>query len=258
MHSAAGYLCQKLFTMKYIFTCIIGLLPFLLIAQLDRGQVVYLETTQLDIRIPEADAAMMANIPREDKNEYELFFTPAASLYRPAPAAASPEENWPQPQQGAVFRMQRPLNIRYADLPAGRYTEQLNFLGRDFLVQDVLPTYQWQTTGQRRNLLGLPVLKATAISERDTIEAWYTPSIPVATGPAGYGGLPGLILEVSLNNGRRIIQATHFSPQAELPADFAPPTKGKVVTRAEMQQIREEKMREMGGSNGNVIRIFRN
>ena len=30
-----------------------------------------------------------------------------------------------------------------------------------------------------------------------TIEAWFTPQIPVATGPSKHSGLPGLILEVS-------------------------------------------------------------
>ena len=30
--------------------------------------------------------------------------------------------------------------------------------------------------------------------------AWFTPEIPVSTGPAMYGGLPGLILEISDGN----------------------------------------------------------
>ena len=29
------------------------------------------------------------------------------------------------------------------------------------------------------------------------VVAWFTPEIPIATGPSRYGGLPGLILEVS-------------------------------------------------------------
>ena len=33
-------------------------------------------------------------------------------------------------------------------------------------------------------------------AEVETITAWYTPQIPVSHGPAEYGGLPGLILEL--------------------------------------------------------------
>ena len=29
------------------------------------------------------------------------------------------------------------------------------------------------------------------------MSAWFTPEIPVSTGPSMYGGLPGLILEIN-------------------------------------------------------------
>lgn len=243
--------------MPYLLLFLLYLLPCGLRAQLSQGGVTYRETTQLNLRAPEGDAALAASLPRESTVEYQLYFEPNASLYRVAPGEAA-ETEWPQAQGGRVMRLQRPSSIRYHDLQGGRFTEQLDFLGRDFLVQDALPTYAWQLDEARRSLLGLPVLRATAISDGDTIVAWYTPAIPVATGPAAYSGLPGLILEVDIDNGRRLIQATQFDPRATQPADFAPPTRGKAVTQAEMRQIREEKMREMGGDNGNIIRVFRN
>ena len=44
---------------------------------------------------------------------------------------------------------------------------------------------------QRENSDDQPKMKKV------NIEAWFTPQIPVATGPAKHSGLPGLILEVS-------------------------------------------------------------
>ena len=32
------------------------------------------------------------------------------------------------------------------------------------------------------------------------VVAWFTPEIPIATGPSWYGGLPGLILEIVEKN----------------------------------------------------------
>jgi GLPGLI family protein len=53
---------------------------------------------------------------------------------------------------------------------------------------------QWTISGEIAMVLGYPCIKATGrTGDRDYV-VWFTPSIPVSSGPWKLGGLPGLIL----------------------------------------------------------------
>lgn len=83
------------------------------------------------------------------------------------------------------------------------------------------------------------------------VTAWYTPQIPVSTGPAEYHGLPGLILEVSADRTVMLCTKIVMNPQDKEPIDK--PSKGDIVTRDEYNTIMKEKieeMREMYGGRG--------
>ncbi len=66
--------------------------------------------------------------------------------------------------------------------------------------------YSWQLLkGGGKEIKGFNCLKATS-THRDIkgneikVEAYYAPSLPYSFGPVGYMGLPGLILELKVNN----------------------------------------------------------
>lgn len=85
----------------------------------------------------------------------------------------------------------------------------------------------------------------------ETITAWYTPMIPASHGPDEFGGLPGLILELSTNNTTMLCTKVVLNPKEEVIIDV--PSKGKEVSREDYIKIVEEKAKEMadryGGSN---------
>ena len=80
-------------------------------------------------------------------------------------------------------------------------------------------------------------------AEVETITAWYTPQIPVSHGPAEYGGLPGLILE--LTTGSTVMLCTKVVMNPEKRIEISTPTKGESVTRNEFDNIVEVKVKEM-------------
>ena len=90
------------------------------------------------------------------------------------------------------------------------------------------------------------VIKATA--EQDsatTVEAWFTPQIPVFGGPASYGGLPGMILVLSVNDGRVQYQATEVVLGELEDGLIAPPDEGDEVSQEDFEQLVKERLEEM-------------
>lgn len=75
------------------------------------------------------------------------------------------------------------------------------------------------------------------------VTAWFTPQIPVKTGPGEYGGLPGLILEMNIDRTTLLCSKIVLNPSEEITIN--PPAKGKEVSREEYNTIVGEKMQEM-------------
>ena len=80
------------------------------------------------------------------------------------------------------------------------------------------------------------------------VEAWYTPMIPVSQGPDDYWGLPGLILEISVNNTTLLCSKIVMNPEEKIKIEA--PDKGKEVTKKEYQEIISVKMQEMRDNLG--------
>ena len=83
------------------------------------------------------------------------------------------------------------------------------------------------------------------------VTAWYTPQIPVSTGPGEYQGLPGLILEVQAD--RTVILCTKIVMNPQEKEAINKPDTGEIVTREAYNTIMKEKieeMRQMYGGRG--------
>jgi len=100
-------------------------------------------------------------------------------------------------------------------------------------------------------------MKREETMDTSLIVAWFTTDIPVPAGPPEFGGqLPGLILELNVNNGRQVYKALELSTKVKL-AELKEPKGGKRITSSEFVKEREKLMEEMRKNNpgGNRIRI---
>lgn len=78
------------------------------------------------------------------------------------------------------------------------------------------------------------------------------PEIPVSNGPENYFGLPGLILEVSA--GKTILLCSKVAINIKDKKEIKAPTKGKVVSQKEYDEIVTKKMQEFREMNQNQNR----
>ena len=75
----------------------------------------------------------------------------------------------------------------------------------------------WRVRADRTAVVaGVAVVRADH-REREGVTAWFAPAIPVAAGPEGFGGLPGLILALDDETGGTHYEATAVTASASRP-----------------------------------------
>ena len=215
------------------------------------GKIFFVERVKLEIKL-EGDAAQFAeSLPKEQVSEKVLYFNPDYSLYHADDSRKTDEVMAQQTGHMAIRMIISGGNDKtFYDLKNKKKIEQKEFMTRMFLIEGDLGATDWKLTGNSRTILGYNCQEATRTDNEKKITAWFAPAIPVPTGPAGYAGLPGIVLMVDIDNGKRTITATSVDPAFNSTDMLIKPKEGKRVTEAEYKKIVEEKMKEMGTEAG--------
>ena len=264
--------------MKYPYCCILLLmLPAAGLAQ--HGTVHYDYTVATDIEMPDEVKNMkidglreaFANMPEEFTTRCILHFDANASLMEVSEDdAETPRHKTIRlDSDGAAGRMQVAFRARglaqgagtavatFVNFDESTFVQQHDFMGRTFLVSGTQEPLAWKLPGEERTLLGYHLVKATAVRDSLDIEAWFAPEIPAPGGPGLYGGLPGLILVLSIDDGRKVYTAVELDLDRR--PDFERPTKGRKVSQEKYDRIvaakLEERQKTRGGGNRVVIDV---
>lgn len=131
----------------------------------------------------------------------------------------------------------------FLDMKKKERISQETIIDKGFTVKDTLSPLSWSIGSETKTILGKNCIKATALVGETEIIAWFCEEIPVQVGPAGYYGLPGLIMEAEDNNfvyTARNVEYTSSNLQ------IVPPSKGQVLSREKFDQLQEKKLKEMG------------
>jgi len=123
--------------------------------------------------------------------------------------------------------------------------------GNLYLIKISSDSIKWQLTSESKYILNFKCFKAISNRKIETrrgpeiqeIEAWYTPEININSGPIGFGGLPGLILE--LRRGKFIFYAVKISHDLPI-KEIIMPNKGKTITQKEFDQIAKSMFQNRG------------
>ena len=244
-------------TMRFILLLSLTLIPAMLAAQ--EGRIAFRRSVQFDFEVPEElekrleERGMGDQIPSQRSSELILLFNQSESVMISAPR---PEQEAPMRVArlrglGTRLRMgsssrsdQETLLHSYVSFEDGTMAETREFMGRHFLISGTRPTYKWKLTGEQREFLGHVVQKATAEHDGSPIEAWFTMEIPVQAGPGPFGGLPGMILMASIDEGHTVYTATDIDLTKLGEEAIQPPEGGSEVTREDYERIVAEKLEE--------------
>lgn len=220
-----------------LFTCIIAF------AQQKQHQIIYAVTSpksspytvggNTNIEVKQLLKEVNAKLP---DIVYELNFTQNESYFSLKNILKN-ESN-----SGLAFNLAKNKggnDIFYANKKKNKAVKQKDDEGEWLLITSKFNHHKWKLTNQKKKIKGLVCYKATTTftfeSLRKTIiepvEAWYCPSIPFSFGPAGYEGLPGVILE--LDNGRVTFYAIRIHLNTQKKLKIKEPTKGKKITEKE-------------------------
>lgn len=120
--------------------------------------------------------------------------------------------------------------------------------GGEFLVTSNISNVKWELHNETKKIGNYQCYKATTIyvviNSKGTfnhpVKAWYTTEIPVGFGPIGYAGLPGLIVELTVQNIKYSVSKVVLNPKKQV--EIKKPSKGKLVTEAEFNAIGKEAM----------------
>jgi GLPGLI family protein len=276
---------------KTIFTLAFAVVSYLgLYAQEFQGMAVYeskTSTSDLKARMegnknmtPDMQKRIEESMKKMFEKTFILNFNKTASIYK------EEEKLEASAQGGGGMRMWSSMmgggGTYYKNVKDKQYSNDKEYMGKEFLVKDSLTSLAWKMEAETRVIGGYTCYKATAVKKPsatdfrnlrprkedadkkegekpaadkktnflDAVEvpkeivitAWYTPEIPVSQGPEGYWGLPGLILEV--NDGKTVLLCSKVVLNPKVKAEIKAPSKGKVISQKEYDETVMKKMEE--------------
>ena len=240
--------------------------------QVKEGKVIYERTMQMRAmaNLPEG-----VTLPPSRKDNFELQFANNQSIWQSIPNPDGDNNTITAP--GMVLRMAGNDDITYFNFTNSKRLDQREILEREFLVEDSVAKLSWKLTGETKNILGYVTRKATAsrigsrmqmtmengamkreeVADTSYLVAWFTSDVTVPAGPGEWGGqLPGLILELSINNGRTVYSALEFSARVNA-SKIKEPKGGNRLSAAAFVLEREKLMEEMRKNNPGGNRVIR-
>lgn len=213
------------------------------------GLIIYEEKMDLHKTLPPDRQDMKDMIPQFNSTLYELTYNGDESIYKAKKIEEITEHGSGGP--GGPMRFGRPNRVVYKNLAENQMVDSRDFMQKQFLIKGEPTARKWKIGAKQKEILGYPCLEASFQQDSATmIKAWFTPQIQILNGPSDYQGLPGLILQIDINDGTRMITAMEIKSDSVDTAVIVMPDKGKEVTAEEFEKIREEKMKEMGMMRG--------
>jgi GLPGLI family protein len=206
-------------------------------AQLSSGRIIYERKINLHRSI--TDEQTRATVPEFNITRYQLLFSDSLSVYKPVPGDARPDP-FANGGPGMIIRMgPGDDGILFKNFSAHTMIEQDELEDKKYLVSDSLRQDPWKLGDETKILLNHVCKKATMKNAQDqNLTAWYATDIPTPAGPDHYGSLPGLIMQMDINDSEIVFMAQESTPNPDK-REIKAPTDGKQISAADFRKKSE-------------------
>lgn len=155
------------------------------------------------------------------------------------------------------------VGVLYKNLVNQTFEQNKVLYDQKFIIADTIPNIDWEILPSfTEQILNFNTIKAVANYEGNYIEAWFAPDILIENGPGQYGGLPGLILKLTLQrtdsantNTKEITYYVAKKANQIEPKSIVKPKGGKIVSAQEYDEIYEEIMKKIKEMYGQGVEV---
>lgn len=219
-----------------------------------QGVITYQITINHRARMPVNRPEMGAALSEAIHSEAQLFFTDTVSFYKSAQIATPAVPNG---KGGMEFR--RPASQIYINYKSGNAINLQEYKNKSYVVSDTLAPLPWKLGTETKTILGYTCRKASYTFQQELyavrsssqepgsstekilhsqeIVAWYTEQLKPSAGPEKYHSLPGMVLELDINNGEEKYVAKKIDHRTLTPEELQVPSKGIPMTREKYKKM---------------------
>ena len=227
--------------MKKQISILLFLFPFLLSAQETEGYIRYLITHNWTKKMAAVDYISKQQKERlsyiwgsrsEWKQYADFYFNENETRYEDSEESPEDDDN------GYAWRKEA-YSIRH-NYTNNTEKDVITLLEKAYLIEDSIKGQEWKILNDMKEVAGHICMNAVCEDtlKMQTITAWFALDMPISGGPERLCGLPGLILEIDVNNGAMTIVADKIemkklTKELEMPKKI----KGKKITEAAYSEM---------------------
>jgi GLPGLI family protein len=232
--------------MKYLFVVFLLVGTQGVFGQTMEGSIRYLVTHDWSKKMAAVDyiskqqrerIAYMWGNRSEWKLYTTLFFSPTHTKYEDSEEKAEPED------EGYSWRKE--VYMVNHDLEKNTELDLIEMLGKTYVVEDSLQGPDWKIQNDLKEVAGHVCMNAfwADTLKAQKVKVWFALDMPISAGPERFYGLPGMILEVDVNDGGMLITADKIDLRpVEKELALPKKIKGKKVNEAQYRAVLKEHM----------------
>lgn len=169
----------------------------------------------------------------------KLYFTPTQSFYEDSDEKANDDES--------TYSWKKDIYSIRRDFANNKTLDMIKMSGKVYIIEDSIKAQGWKLMNDLKEVAGHVCMNARWIDtiKHQSIIAWFALDIPISAGPERFCGLPGMILEVDINDGGLIITADKIEVlPVEQMMTLPKKMKGKRISEAAYESLLNDFMKE--------------